>query len=65
MERVNQYFKDRIENFDDYIHACKMDVIYLMDITGYNSLFQCTMIQDTKEFIINLKEEVNNLKLRA
>jgi integrase len=27
------------------IHAFKMNVIYFMYITGYNSLFQCTMIQ--------------------
>ena len=41
MERVNQYFKDRIENFDDY-YPCmqkKMNVIYFMYITGYNSLY--------------------------
>ncbi len=46
MERVNQYFKDRIENFDDYsIHVCKKrNVIYFMYITGYNSLYPCIMI---------------------
>ena len=39
MERVNQYFKDRIESFDIIIHVCKkMDVIYFMYIIGYNSL---------------------------
>jgi hypothetical protein len=32
MERVNQYFKDRLESFDDYYpHVCKkMNVIYSM-----------------------------------
>jgi len=47
MERVNQYFKDRIESFDDY-YPCiqrKMSAIYFMYITGYNSLYLCIMIQ--------------------
>ena len=40
MERVNQYFKDRIESFDDYYpHVCRMIAIYYMYIIGYNSLF--------------------------
>jgi transposase-like protein len=40
MERVNQYFKDRIESFDDYyLHVCKkMNAIYFMYTIGYNSL---------------------------
>ena len=41
MERVNQYFTDRIESFDDY-YPCmqkKRNVIYFMYITGYNSLY--------------------------
>src|SRR5512134_2757459 len=47
MERVNQYFKDRIESFDDYYpQVCKKrNVIYCMYITGYNSLYLCIMIQ--------------------
>ena len=47
MERVNQYFKDRIESFDDYIiHVYrKTNVIYFMYITGYNSLFPYIMTQ--------------------
>jgi putative transposase len=46
MERVNQYFKDRIENFDGY-YPCmqKMNAIYFMYITGYNSLYLCIIIQ--------------------
>ena len=40
MERVNQYFKDRIECFDDYyLYVGKLNVIYFMYITGYNSLY--------------------------
>ena len=49
MERVNQYFKDRIESFDDY-YPCiqkKMNAIYFMYITGYNSLF-LHMYNDTQ-----------------
>ena len=39
MERVNQYFKDRIESFDIIIHVCKnVNVIYFTYIIGYNSL---------------------------
>ena len=47
MERVNQYLKDRIESFDDYIiRVCKLNVIYFTYITGYNSsLYLCIMIQ--------------------
>jgi hypothetical protein len=26
MERVNQYFKDRTEGFDDYYHVLEMNV---------------------------------------
>ena len=50
MERVNQYFKDRIEVLMIIIHAYvkMMDIIYFMYITGYNSLFQYTMIRYTK-----------------
>ena len=47
MKRVNQYFKDRIELFD---------VIHFMYITGYNSLFQCTMIQLENYFINELND---------
>ena len=61
MERVSQYFKDRIECFDDYYPCMKYDVIYFMYITGYNSLYPCTMIQYTRKFIINLQKEVNNI----
>ena len=49
MERVNQYFKDRIESFDTITHVCReANVIYFMYITGYNSLFPCILIQNLK-----------------
>ena len=48
MERVNQYFKDRIENFDDYYPCVKDECVYFMFITGYNSLYPCTMIQHVR-----------------
>ena len=44
MERVNQYFKDRTEGFDDYYPCMQMNAIYFMYITGYNSLYLCIMI---------------------
>ena len=51
MQRVNQYFKDRIESFDDYYpQVCKkMNVTYYMYIIGYNSLYLCIMIQYQQE----------------
>jgi transposase-like protein len=46
MERVNQYFKDRIENLLIItIRVCKLNTIYFMYITGYNSLYLCIIIQ--------------------
>lgn len=36
MERVNQYFKDRTEGFDDYYHVLEMNVHYFMHIIGDN-----------------------------
>ena len=49
MERVNEYFKDRIESFDVItIHVPEMNAIDFMYITGYNSLYQCTMIKHLK-----------------
>jgi hypothetical protein len=44
MERVNQYFNDRIESFDDYYRIYKRNVICYIDITGYISLSLCIMI---------------------
>ena len=49
MERVNQYFKDRIESFETITYVCrKANVIYFMYITGYNSLFPWILIQNLK-----------------
>ncbi|MGZ5511584.1 MAG: hypothetical protein ACXWFC_14090, partial [Nitrososphaeraceae archaeon] len=55
--RVNQYFKDRIESFDDYYPCmqkedseCNLFHVY----TGYNSLFLCIMIQHLLRIIILL-----------
>ena len=46
IERMMQYFKDRTESFDDY-YPCnsKEIVIMVMAITGYNYLYQCTIIR--------------------
>ena len=54
MERVNQYFEDRTKNFDDF-YPCikKMNAIYFMYITGYNSLYKCTIIQHLENYFIN------------
>ncbi|HET7643853.1 MAG TPA: hypothetical protein VFK40_10120, partial [Nitrososphaeraceae archaeon] len=46
MERVNEYFKDRIELFDVItIHVPEMNAIDFIYITGYNSLYLCITIQ--------------------
>ena len=48
MERVNQYFKDRIESFDDYypcIQKETMNVTYFRYKIEYNSLYICIIIQ--------------------
>jgi hypothetical protein len=43
MGRVNQYFKDRTEGFDDYYHVLEMNVYYFMHIIGDNFLFLNTI----------------------
>ena len=49
MERVNQYFNDRTESFDDYYPCMQNDCnLYYMCITGYISLYQFIMIQYTR-----------------
>ena len=46
MERASQsVFKTELNCLMITIRVLKMNVIYFMYITGYNSLFQCTMIQ--------------------
>jgi hypothetical protein len=59
VERVNQYFKDRIENFDDY-YPCMQDEYNLFHIHNWIQFF-VTMYNDTtttrnNEFEIKLKE---------
>jgi len=49
IERVNQYLKDRIENFMITIHVLGNEiVIWIISTIGYTSLFQCTTIQKIK-----------------
>ena len=58
MERINQYFKDRIENFDDY-YPCMVDECNLFHLYNWIQFF-VTMYNDTttrnNEFEIKLKE---------
>ncbi|HVP82907.1 MAG TPA: hypothetical protein VMS35_07700 [Nitrososphaeraceae archaeon] len=53
IERVNQYFKDRTELFDNYYQCVKMNVIYFMYTTGYNSLFLTIIIQHFENYSFN------------
>ena len=52
MERVNQYFKDRTEGFDDYYHVLEMNVHYFMHIIGDNFLFLYTIVLQQQVVII-------------
>ncbi|HET9807834.1 MAG: hypothetical protein ACM3VV_07035 [Deltaproteobacteria bacterium] len=59
IERVNQYFKDRIENFDDY-YPCMLDECNLLHVYNWIQFF-VSMYNDTtttrnNEFEIKLKE---------
>ena len=45
MEMVNQYLKDRMRVVMTTIHLSKMNAIYFMYITGYNSLYLCIIIK--------------------
>jgi putative transposase len=62
MERVNQYFKDRIECFDDYYpcfkNECNLFHVYNW-IQFFVSMYNATIYND--KFIINLQEEVNKI----
>jgi putative transposase len=55
MERVNQYFKDRIENFDDY-YPCMQIECNLFHVHNWIQFFlcQCIMIQHLLRIIILL-----------
>ena len=61
MERVNQYFKDRIESFDDY-YPCIGNECSLFHVHNWIQFF-ISMYNDTSsnknDFIIKLQEEVN------
>ena len=60
MERVNQYFKDRIECFDDY-YLCMQNECNLFHVHNWIQFF-VSMYNDAiykDEFIINLQNEVN------
>ena len=48
MERVNQYFKDRTEIFDNYYPSMQKDETECNLLHGYNSLFLCIMIQQLR-----------------
>ena len=58
MERVNQYFKDRIENFDDY-YPCMQDNCNLLHVHNWVHFF-VSVYNDTiyknNYFIIKLQE---------
>jgi len=64
MERVNQYFKDRIESFDDYYPCIQKGECNLFHVYNWIQFF-VTMYNDTSsnknDFIIQLQEEVNNI----
>ena len=59
--RVNQYFKDRTESFDDY-YPCMEDECNLFHVYNWIQFF-VSMYNDTTSnknaFIIQLQEEVN------
>ena len=62
MERVNQYFKDRIENFDDY-YPCTRNECNLFHVHNWIQFF-VSMYNDTiykNDFTIKLQEDVNKI----
>ena len=62
MERVNQYFKDRTESFDDY-YPCRQMECNLFHVNNWIQFF-VSMYNDTiykNDFTIKLQEEVNNI----
>ena len=61
MKRVNQYFKDRIENFDDY-DPCVKNECNLFNVHNWIQFFVSMYNNTTSNknaFIIQLQEEVN------
>jgi hypothetical protein len=62
MERVNQYFKDRIESFDDYYPCMQKEDNECNLLHVHNWIqFSVSMYNDTisnkSDFIIQLQEE--------
>jgi putative transposase len=63
MERVNQYFKDRIECFDDYYPCMQKDECNLFHVHNWIQFF-VSMYNDTSyknDFVIKLQEEANTI----
>ena len=63
MERVNQYFKDRIECFDDYYPCIQKDECNLFHVHNWIQFF-VSMYNDTSyknDFVIKLQEEANTI----
>ncbi|HET8792332.1 MAG TPA: hypothetical protein VFM31_00950, partial [Nitrososphaeraceae archaeon] len=61
MERVNQYFKDRTESFDDYFPCTSRNECNLFHVHNWVQFF-VSMYNNTvykNDFIIQLQEEVN------
>ena len=62
MERVNQYFKDRIESFDNYYQCIQketMNVTYFRYKIEYNSLYMYNYTISTRDnyFVNQLQKE--------
>ena len=57
MERVNQYFKDRTESFDDY-YPCMQDECNLFHVYNWIQLF-ISMYNDTTSKKIYFINELN------
>jgi putative transposase len=60
MERVNQYFKDRTESFDDY-YPCKQSECNLFHVHNWIQFF-VSIYNDTthkNDFIIQLQQKMN------
>ena len=54
MERVNQYFKDRTEGFDDYYPCIRNECKYFMYIIGYNFFLYTIVLQQQVVMILIL-----------
>ena len=64
MERVNQYFKDRIEYFDDYYPCTRRNECNIFHVHNWIQLFVSmynNTIYNEDKFIINFQKEVNKI----